>query len=129
MNVLSHEVLPFDHNGRCTGCGRCVAACPPHVLHLEAEGPNGWGPKHAVLHDEPGCTGCEKCAKVCPFMVTRIGKLVSQSGHNRMMGVLGSNVSNSALCKAFHKADYAKSLIMESTEYKLACTPLSERVC
>ncbi|MFO1326146.1 MAG: 4Fe-4S dicluster domain-containing protein [Rubrivivax sp.] len=48
---------------RCTGCGRCVAACDPHVLWLDVTD----GRKRAVLHDAPGCTGCSLCARVCPF--------------------------------------------------------------
>jgi ferredoxin len=47
---------------RCTGCGRCVAACPPAVLCLQ---PLGWV-KTAALHAS-GCTGCARCVAVCPF--------------------------------------------------------------
>lgn len=49
---------------RCTGCGWCVAACPPRVLSLGAVG--GWQ-KKSTLHDTAGCTGCALCAVRCPF--------------------------------------------------------------
>ena len=57
------KALPVIHTERCTGCGWCVAACPPHVLSLETV---NWT-KTARLHDEPGCTGCALCALKCPF--------------------------------------------------------------
>ena len=55
--------LPAIDPARCTGCGRCVAACTPHLISLE---PRGWD-KRAVLHDAPRCTGCAECAVRCPF--------------------------------------------------------------
>ena len=56
--------LPDIDPGRCTGCGRCVAACEPRVLSLET-GPD-WR-KTAVLHDRDACTGCSLCAHRGPF--------------------------------------------------------------
>jgi MinD superfamily P-loop ATPase len=55
--------LPVIDPKRCTGCGRCVAVCRPHVLSLEVI---QWE-KVCVLHDPPGCTGCNQCAINCPF--------------------------------------------------------------
>ena len=63
--MVAAMLLPEIDTARCTGCGWCVAACPPHVLSLQRQ---GWH-KHAVLHDQPGCTGCRKCERRCPFGV------------------------------------------------------------
>ena len=57
------KALPVIHKTRCTGCGWCVAVCPPHVLSLEVA---HWK-KFSQLHDQAGCTGCGKCAVRCPF--------------------------------------------------------------
>jgi ferredoxin len=61
--TLASKALPAIDPARCTGCGWCVGACPPHVLSLETLD----GKKTSVLHDGPACTGCAKCAVVCPF--------------------------------------------------------------
>jgi len=54
---------PWIDPARCTGCGRCVGACPPHVLWLELR---QWR-KTATLGDAAGCTGCGRCVPPCPF--------------------------------------------------------------
>ena len=55
--------LPQIDPARCTGCGWCVAVCPPHVLSLHPQG----GIKISALDDAEGCTGCALCAVRCPF--------------------------------------------------------------
>ena len=66
-STLRRRPLP-EITDRCTGCGRCIAACEPRVLWLAAR---GWE-KSAALHDAGGCTGCSKCAAVCPFNAIRM---------------------------------------------------------
>ncbi len=56
-------LLPDMDAARCTGCGRCVAVCPPHVLSLETI---AWR-KSSVLGNAKACTGCSKCDAACPF--------------------------------------------------------------
>lgn len=60
---MGARTIPVIDSARCTGCGRCVAACAPHALSLQ---PMGWV-KSAVLNDDVGCTGCARCLVVCPF--------------------------------------------------------------
>jgi ferredoxin len=66
------KALPVIDACRCTGCGWCVAVCPPHVLALQVQGPQPWGPKRSVLHDAAGCTGCALCDVRCPFDAIRM---------------------------------------------------------
>lgn len=61
------KALPTIDPLRCTGCGWCVAVCPPHVLSLQVLGDIAWGPKRSVLNNAPACTGCALCAVRCPF--------------------------------------------------------------
>jgi NAD-dependent dihydropyrimidine dehydrogenase PreA subunit len=48
----------------CKGCGLCVEACPPKVIHL-GQRLNHSGYRTAV-YDGAGCTGCGICFMACP---------------------------------------------------------------
>lgn len=52
---------------RCTGCGRCVAACDERLFTLEVSGFR----KHAVLRFPERCTRCGKCVVQCPVGALR----------------------------------------------------------
>lgn len=48
----------------CKGCGLCVEACPPKVIHLgEALNPCGY---RTAEYAGSGCTACGICFLVCP---------------------------------------------------------------
>jgi len=48
----------------CKGCGLCMTACTPRVLHL-SEQLNRFG-YHFVVYDGHGCSGCGLCFYACP---------------------------------------------------------------
>ncbi len=50
---------------RCSGCGRCIAACHLGLFSFERR---GWR-KISVLQDEDRCSGCTKCVAKCPIGV------------------------------------------------------------
>jgi Na+-translocating ferredoxin:NAD+ oxidoreductase RNF subunit RnfB len=71
--VMGKNGLPDIDEEKCTGCGKCVEACPKHIITLEEK-------KRRVIlkcaSKDPGkivrkvctigCTGCTLCAKKCP---------------------------------------------------------------
>jgi len=48
----------------CKGCGLCVAACTPGVLHL-SDKLNRYG-YHFAVYEGHGCSGCGLCFYACP---------------------------------------------------------------
>jgi NAD-dependent dihydropyrimidine dehydrogenase PreA subunit len=48
----------------CKGCGLCIEACPPKVIHL-SERLNHYGYRTATYAGK-GCTGCGICFMACP---------------------------------------------------------------
>ena len=78
------EVCPFDAivvenglarilPGKCTGCGKCVAECPKHIIKMVPV-ESSYTVK-CSSHDKGavsgknckvGCIACQKCAKACP---------------------------------------------------------------
>ncbi len=54
-----------DVDEGCTGCGRCLPACPVGIMTLESDGKGGRGRKRAAI-DAELCLGCGVCARNCP---------------------------------------------------------------
>lgn len=59
QNPEGQSIKPqiFLNKDRCTGCGRCVLACPQRAIEL-------YDRKSKTRRDL--CNGCGKCAEVCP---------------------------------------------------------------
>lgn len=56
--------LPVVDDGRCTGCGECVAVCPTACLALAHALP--WLPRPR------DCVSCGACEAVCPADAVRL---------------------------------------------------------
>ena len=52
---------------KCTGCGRCVKACPVQLLEIYNK-----VSRYNYRYDEFRCLTCENCAAVCPEKAIRI---------------------------------------------------------
>ena len=54
-------MLPFIHNGNCTGCSACVAVCPVNCIDMFTD-------EEGFLYPESDfrCIHCGACERVCP---------------------------------------------------------------
>lgn len=59
---IATEPLPEVAISRCTGCGRCVSACPARLFTLEVSGFR----KYAALSEPARCSRCYACLAACP---------------------------------------------------------------
>ncbi|NLI47649.1 MAG: 4Fe-4S dicluster domain-containing protein [Acidobacteria bacterium] len=62
--VHTTNFLPAVDAACCTGCGRCVDACPVAAMVLAASGEPG-GPRRRARVDESRCLGCGVCVQSC----------------------------------------------------------------
>jgi Na+-translocating ferredoxin:NAD+ oxidoreductase RNF subunit RnfB len=70
--VHTSNFIPVVDEAACTGCGRCVEACPVQALALvSAIDPKKAKRKVARL-DEKLCLGCGICAAACPQRCVRL---------------------------------------------------------
>jgi NAD-dependent dihydropyrimidine dehydrogenase PreA subunit len=63
--VHTSNFLPVIDQEKCTGCGKCVSACPVEAMTLvSANDPLQRNRKKALLNEEI-CLGCGVCVRTC----------------------------------------------------------------
>ncbi|QOX79662.1 4Fe-4S binding protein [Trichlorobacter lovleyi] len=57
------KTAPLIDTKRCSGCGRCVAACPERIITLETVHHR----KSAYITEPQRCSACGRCITACPI--------------------------------------------------------------
>jgi NAD-dependent dihydropyrimidine dehydrogenase PreA subunit len=66
ITVHTTNFIPEIDRESCTGCGRCIEACPVDAMEMIISSREGSrGARKAVL-DEERCLGCGLCVRACP---------------------------------------------------------------
>jgi formate hydrogenlyase subunit 6/NADH:ubiquinone oxidoreductase subunit I len=63
--IHTSNFLPEIDASACTGCGKCVQACPVEALSLVSANDPGKPKKKAARLDTEVCLGCGVCARAC----------------------------------------------------------------
>jgi len=70
--IMAGTRLPVIDYDKCTGCGKCIAECPKHIIKLVRKDKNVYimcsnkeKPDAMKLGCSVGCTGCNLCVKAC----------------------------------------------------------------
>ena len=58
--------IPAIDPAHCTGCGKCVTACPVEAMSLVSAHDPGVPRRRTVRLDEAACLGCGVCVPACP---------------------------------------------------------------
>ena len=64
--VHTTNFLPETDPETCTGCGKCVAACPVEAMSLVSANDPDKPKRRAARLDEDLCLGCGVCVPACP---------------------------------------------------------------
>ncbi len=64
--VNTTNFLPYPDRDTCTGCGKCVDACPVEAMALVSANDPARPKAKTVLLNNEICLGCGVCARVCP---------------------------------------------------------------
>lgn len=62
-------VRPTFDGGRCTGCGKCAAACPVRAIRMDGD-----APRRRPALDKSACISCSCCQEVCPRGAIRMAQ-------------------------------------------------------
>ena len=60
--LIGEVIAPIVDTKLCSGCGRCVAACPEKIITLETVQFH----KNAVILYPERCNACKRCEQACP---------------------------------------------------------------
>lgn len=64
--IHTTNFIPRIDTGLCSGCGRCVNACPVEAVALVSANVPGEPTRHRATLQEDNCLGCGVCVRACP---------------------------------------------------------------
>jgi electron transport complex protein RnfB len=91
--AMGSDGLPIVNTQKCTGCGKCAAACPKKVIELLPASTQVIVACHSKdkgaitrKYCSVGCIGCGKCAKVCTVKAPALENSLSRIDYAKCAG-------------------------------------------